>query len=623
MLSYLTDATAIWAVSLLTYALCFRKTTFHSLNRAVLLSTLFAGLLLPLWPQEVVQTVAQIPVYIQAPVARISTVKTIAIAEVTANVKPAFSVSLWTVYYAGCVVALLLYVHGASRLFRLTRSAQKRQFSGKSFYETGRPHAPFSLFGRTFLSDASRYSPANLNLILQHEARHGALAHSVDVVLLALMRIGLWFHPFIYLYDYFLKRVHEYQADAFARKQAQSYGYLLLQEATSNAFPLVHSFHRSPLKSRIVMLTKNASPALLKLQYLLLVPVLFLTVEACQKKEPVAVKTEKTPVGYASDTDFVFNGNRFYQKASMPFYWVADSNAAISADEAKGFKDVDTTQFTGEPAFYTLGDIYQMNDEPVYREDKVDVPARYTGPFKNAFEELLNRVQPALASLPNGKYTMTTSRLVVSKTGKLVLYQDYGITNVAIEVKMGETNLSSVIKDLPKQLPANIKNPVDTAIGAALAKGFDFSPALVQGKPVHSTLFELYDNSFRPVTIFVRNGKVSVVNEQDVAQTGLDDNQIMAQIAQIQADAARTQNEMRTTQKETLLADVEAIRQTVNRAQQDVGRSEVEANATIAKAKAAAAMIERKEAEIKRAEAVAAHWEALAKRIEAERSAKL
>ncbi len=586
MLSYLTDATAIWAVSLLTYALCFRKTTFHSLNRAVLLSTLFAGLLLPLWPQEVVQTVAQIPVYIQAPVARISTVKTIAIAEVTANVKPAFSVSLWTVYYAGCVVALLLYVHGASRLFRLTRGAKKCQFSGKSFYETGRPHTPFSLFGRTFLSDASRYSPADLNLILQHEARHGSLKHSLDVVLLALMRIGLWFHPFIYLYDYFLKRVHEYQADAFARGQAQPYGYLLLQEATSNAFPLVHSFHRSPLKSRIVMLTKNASPALLKLPYLLLLPVLFLTVEACKKKEAPTISAGTQ----IDDTAFSFRGNDFVRQ--------------------EGSK---TTILPNGVEFYRISPPYKMNGERIYDEKEVDVPATYAGSFKSPLHELADRIMPELKDLPDGEYALIASgQQVISKEGRLEYYQQIYLGTGFTRFEDGDfpKEVTSSLQKI-KTLAESAKRPVLTAANRAMERGFSFKPALREGKPVNSLIeFMLYEAA-SPLLVVVKNG--NVVIREDGTQTSQKAGKEIAS-----ADPAYFKN-----WKEAIQAAEKKANQSSQQYLQEAGRSEVEANATIAKAKAAAAMIERKEAEIKRAEAVAAHWEALAKRIEAERSAKL
>lgn len=484
MLSYLTDATIIWAVSLLCYAFFFRKTTFHGWNRAVLLGTLFAGFLLPFWPQPVVQTAAQIPVFIQMPVARISTARTEAIAEVTASVKPAFSFSLWTVYYAGCFVAALFYLRAAGRLLRLKRAARKQEISGKFIYETGIDHAPFSFFGKTFLTDASQYAPANLQLILAHEARHGAFRHSADVVVLALLRIALWFHPFIYLYDYFLKQIHEYQADAFARDRVQPYGYLLLQEATSTSFPLVHSFYRSPLKSRIVMLTKNASPALLKLQYLLLIPALFLTVEACKKKEPQpAFQT----LSFPNDTTFVFRGNEFIRE---------------------GGTKVGNWNGTGRVEFFST--IKKMNGEPVYYEEAVDVPAKYDGPEKSAFRELCKRILPSLEALPDGDYyIIITGEEVISKKGTLELYGKAVIT----------TNFAATLNELSSEeypeLSEQEKRPVLKAINKALEEGFRFSPAMKDGKPVNSIVArEMFTDTPKPARIKVSNSQVTIIPDK-------------------------------------------------------------------------------------------------------------
>lgn len=553
MVAYLTDVTLLWTVSLLAYLGLFRKTTFHSTNRIVLLGTLLLGLLLPLWPQSIAVAPASVPqFYYPAQVARISTAKAAVVEQVVSQTRPAFAISISLLYGIGCVVAALFYLRGLFQLTRLTRSARRRTDSGMTFYETRVPHAPFSFLGKTFLTAADHYTPADLHLILQHERRHRDYRHTVDILLLLALRIAFWFHPLVYLYDYLLKQLHEFQADAFARAEPQPYGYLLLQEGTNHSFSLVHSFSHSPLKNRIFMLTRTSTPTLLKLQYLLLAPVLFLAVEACQQKDTSGTASHSAPhlVGVHSDTSFVFNGNKFYQSASVPFYWVADSNAAMPADSIKGFdiKDYKALAISeGTPAFHTIGDIYQMNDEPVYTEDKVTTPVRYKGSYKNALEELIHRIEPALANLPNGRYRVATSGLVVSKEGKLVLYRDFGITNGIANIEITKANMNDLMKQMPKPLPETVSQPVTTAMEQALAQGFAFEPAVLNGKPVASTLRGLSDDEVDLGTVVVQNGTVRITHEAiphrlDV-KFDVDQKQLQSLLEKTQQNSRQTQAE--------------------------------------------------------------------------------
>ncbi|RYD53248.1 MAG: hypothetical protein EOP52_03665 [Sphingobacteriales bacterium] len=520
MVAYFTDVTLFWSISLLTYLGLFRKTTFHSTNRIVLLGTLLLGLLLPLWPQSIVVAPASVPqFYFPSQVAHISTAKAAVVEQVVRQTRPAFALSISLLYGIGCVIAALFYLRGAFQLTRLTRSSCRRTDSGMTFYETGIQHAPFSFLGKTFLTAAAQYTPTDLRLILQHERRHRDYRHTVDVLLLLVLRIVFWFHPLVYLYDYLLKQVHEFQADAFARAEPQPYGYLLLQEGTSHSFSLVHSFSHSPLKNRIFMLTRTSTPSLLKLQYLLLAPVLFLAVEACQKKDTsgIASKKEARAAGSKSDTSFVFNGNTFYQHASVPFYWVADSNAAMPADSIEGFdiKDYKALAITeGTPAFQVIGDIYKMNEEPVYTEDKVTTPVRYKGSYKNALEELVHRIEPALAHLSNGEYNLHMGDLVVSKEGKLVLYRDFGVANPAANIEITQANMHDLMKNVPKSLLDAVSQPVVNAMEQALAQGFAFEPAVLDGKPVASTLQGFSSDVIGLGTVIVQDGTVRISTEE-------------------------------------------------------------------------------------------------------------
>lgn len=489
MLSYLTDVTVFWAVSLLCYALLFRKTTFHGWNRAVLLGTLLLGLLLPLWPAPLPETVAQMPLYHRLPVARISEVKTETLQRVTADVKPAFSFSLWTVYWVGCAIAAFIYLRAFAKLLRLMRRGRKCA-SGLA-YETGVIHAPFSFWRRTFLSHCTDYNTADLALILRHEARHGKLFHTADVLLLLVLRIALWFHPLVYVYDFLLRQVHEYQADAFARNAPQEYGHLLLREATGNTLSIAHSFNHSPLKSRILMLTKNTSLPVQKLRYLLLVPVVIMAAFSCQKKEPSLFSET---ISFPGDTVFFFRGNEFVREEG--------SKVAKLAKWGNGKME-------------SFGRIIKMNGEPVYFTKDVDFPATYSGPEKSAFHELCKRIMPALQALPDGNYSiiMGISSEVISKEGTLELYSDdiYIGTDVETIHNFKDIWKKEPQKKEPPKLPEHLRRPVIRGTHMALDEGFSFSPAMKDGKPVNSIpASSVFNPSPNLHHIIVKSGTVTI-----------------------------------------------------------------------------------------------------------------
>ncbi len=63
-------------------------------------------------------------------------------------------------------------------------------------------------------------SPAGKQ-ILRHELFHVKQKHSLDILLLEIFSILLWFNPFCHFIRQELKAIHEYSADAYA---AADYG---------------------------------------------------------------------------------------------------------------------------------------------------------------------------------------------------------------------------------------------------------------------------------------------------------------------------------------------------------------------------------------------------------------
>jgi len=96
--------------------------------------------------------------------------------------------------------------------------------------------------------------------ILRHETAHVQKKHSLDIMLLEVMRVVFW--PCLHLYfgEKELKVTHEFEADAEAAASDNTYPDVLLNSVFgAQNIALTHTFIHHPIKRRIKMLQKNES----------------------------------------------------------------------------------------------------------------------------------------------------------------------------------------------------------------------------------------------------------------------------------------------------------------------------------------------------------------------------
>ena len=145
------------------------------------------------------------------------------------------------------------------------------------------------------------------NVILRHEAVHIRQRHSLDLLLVEVLHVFLWFNPVLILYKRALQEIHEFIADELATagnrleyaRELVGYSFGVPPQALVNPF-----FNSSQLKNRIVMLNKNRSSRWVLSRYLLALPILVALVllVAARKVEMPNDSTEKITVkGYVYD----------------------------------------------------------------------------------------------------------------------------------------------------------------------------------------------------------------------------------------------------------------------------------------------------------------------------------
>jgi bla regulator protein blaR1 len=300
MLQYLINATAIWVLSLIVFDTLLRRETYHAYNRTYLLATLLAGALIPLLPVHYADVTTTTPVLTQS-LQQVTRAKT-AVSEVVSAPQQNWTQWLVYIYAAGIVASLLWLVADILILFRLHRSGRKTKHDGWNVFETGTKHTPFSFANMLYVTSIAAYSSAEWNMLCAHERRHANLLHVADLILMHFARIVFWFHPLVYIYHRRLLMVHEYQADSIATTSPKEYGIFLVEQAILGTAPsITHSFNRSPIKNRIVMLTRK-SHSLASLKKLAVLPLLAASVFYCTFVSYSQGKRKNTTVTFANSS---------------------------------------------------------------------------------------------------------------------------------------------------------------------------------------------------------------------------------------------------------------------------------------------------------------------------------
>jgi len=118
--------------------------------------------------------------------------------------------------------------------------------------------------------------------ILEHEKLHVAQAHTLDKVLAEMVVVALWFNPFAWMMRTAITKNLEYLTDAEmldAGTDATSYQLSLVKVSVPEyALSFSTNYNESFLKSRVMMMNSKKSSASSSWKYLLLLPILLLSV---------------------------------------------------------------------------------------------------------------------------------------------------------------------------------------------------------------------------------------------------------------------------------------------------------------------------------------------------------
>ncbi|MEL7339723.1 MAG: carboxypeptidase-like regulatory domain-containing protein [Bacteroidota bacterium] len=270
------------AISLiwLAYQLLLRKNTHFTWARMYLLGGMLGSLLLPFWEPStdwVSFTISSTGIEPQSDAALVAEASGFA---------ERFDWSFWLggVYLFGLGLMLIRAVLIQFQIRRLRVNATAERSSDYTILRSDQIKAPFSF--RRFIFLPEGLSEAESEIIIAHERAHIQERHSGDAVLMELFLLLQWFNPFAWRYKRSLLTLHEYLADRHTLAQGidkSRYQLLLLkQSAGQKVFALANAFNQVTSINRIQMMNQNRSTRWSRLTFLLLLPLLGLSLYSFQ-----------------------------------------------------------------------------------------------------------------------------------------------------------------------------------------------------------------------------------------------------------------------------------------------------------------------------------------------------
>ncbi|WP_298418726.1 M56 family metallopeptidase [uncultured Kordia sp.] len=269
MIQYLIQVLAFQLLFLLAYDLFLKKETFFNWNRVYLIFSSLISFVLPFIKIESFQNAVPQEYIVLLPEIVLTPEKTVEV------IAPSWN---WYVII-GIVVSSSLFIYKITQLIQLKLKGIIVHKGDHKIIKIPNSSVAFSIFNYVFIGN--NISEEKLQNILSHELVHVREKHSIDLLYFELLRILCWFNPLVYIYQKRISEVHEYIADASVAKENNKSDYyekLLAEVFQTQHFSFTNQFFKhSLIKKRIIMLTKQKSRQILKLKYLVLVPVLILS----------------------------------------------------------------------------------------------------------------------------------------------------------------------------------------------------------------------------------------------------------------------------------------------------------------------------------------------------------
>lgn len=158
------------------------------------------------------------------------------------------------------LILLIRFVLNIIKIFIKILKSKKVIYNKTTIVLINERILPYSFFKYIFVNKTTFEDGKIEQELLLHEEAHCDQFHSIDIIIVELLNIVLWFNPAIWKIRKEILLNHEYSADSkvLTTKDSTDYQQLLLNVLLqNNANYLVSNFKFSSIKKRIIMITKS------------------------------------------------------------------------------------------------------------------------------------------------------------------------------------------------------------------------------------------------------------------------------------------------------------------------------------------------------------------------------
>lgn len=272
MISYLIYSTICMGFILLFYYLVLSKEKTYQINRWYLLAGLLFSLVIPLMPFGIPDSLlsTEVPQVLSEGVKQVNTKSILyfssnPIEQSSATQSQSFE---WIHLLLGLylVVTVVLALRLFRQLYQLQCKSMKNPatfFKGHKVVLTDDGTVPYTFWKTIFLNDKQYQKNKISKEMLTHELVHARQNHTLDILLVEILKTIFWFNPVLYLYKTAIRMNHEYIADQKVLSDGAdivSYQTLLLGMRTAKSnHNLTNSLNFNITKKRFQMMTSNHS----------------------------------------------------------------------------------------------------------------------------------------------------------------------------------------------------------------------------------------------------------------------------------------------------------------------------------------------------------------------------
>lgn len=318
MLDYIFQVILFQASFYLVYEAFLKKETFFQWNRFYLILTSLAAYIIPFLKFDKIansltpEYVYMLPEMIYTPGGYI---------EDQFNWSLLFMNSMSWIIYTGIIFTAILFAIKILKLYRLIQGNKKWKKADHCLVLLQEDHTAFSFFNFIFISETNQSNKK----IIDHELIHVKELHSLDLLLFEIQKIVFWFNPFSYIYQKNIAAIHEFIADSrsVAKNERSTFFNSLLAETFKvDRIAFVNSFNNHLLiKKRIIMFNREHSKNLLKIKYIMLIPLLsaMLIYTSCEKNKAEADVDKNTANSSVANYEEQKNASSQEDDETVPF----------------------------------------------------------------------------------------------------------------------------------------------------------------------------------------------------------------------------------------------------------------------------------------------------------------